>query len=64
MTAVTPSMVREVSATLVETMILRASQGVTARSCASGGSSPWSGNTAKPRSSRVPWIAPIVRLIS
>ncbi len=39
-TAVTPSIVSEVSATLVETMILRPSQGATARSWAAAGSSP------------------------
>ncbi len=40
MTTVTPSIVSEVSATFVETMIFLVSERSTARSCASGGSSP------------------------
>ena len=63
-TAVTPSMVSEVSATLVETMILRACVLATARSCCSGGNSPCSGKLTNSRSPRPPWIACSVRLIS
>ena len=47
-TAVIPSIVTEVSATLVETMILRDGARPTARSCASAESSPCRGKTAKP----------------
>ncbi len=61
---VTPSMVSEVSATLVETMILRSRVRATARSCASGGSSPCRGNTTQPFSSRRPPSACTVRPIS
>ena len=39
----TPSIVSDVSATFVETMIFRVSYFCTARSCASGGNSPCSG---------------------
>ena len=47
-TAVTPSMVTEVSATLVERITLRRGPGRTARSCSSGERSPWSGRTSSP----------------
>ena len=40
MTAVTPSMVTELSATLVERITLRRGAGETARSCSSGERSP------------------------
>jgi len=40
MTVVTPSMVMELSATLVERMILGWLEGATARSCSAGGRSP------------------------
>jgi hypothetical protein len=63
-TIVTPSMVSEVSATLVETMILRACVRATARSCASGGSSPCSGSTTQPFNTRCPPSACTVRPIS
>ena len=42
-TIVTPSIVSEVSATFVETMIFRVAYFCTARSCCSGGNSPCSG---------------------
>ena len=63
-TMVTPSMVSEVSATLVETMILRAAVRATALSCASGGSSPCSGSTTQPLSARCSASACNVRPIS
>ena len=44
-TAVTPSMVTELSATLVERITLRWSAGATARSCSAGERSPCSGRT-------------------
>ncbi len=46
MTAVTPSMVTELSATLVERITLRCEAGATARSCSAGERSPWSGRTS------------------
>jgi len=45
-------MVSEVSATLVETMILRACVRATARSCCSGGNSPCSGKLTNSRNPR------------
>ena len=51
-TATTPSMVTEVSATLVERITLRREEGRTARSCSSGLRSPWSGSTSTPESAR------------
>ena len=47
-TAVTPSIVTDDSATFVDRMILRRSPGRTARVCSSSGISPCSGSTAKP----------------
>ena len=48
MTAVTPSMVTELSATLVERMTFGRSAGDTARSCSAGERSPWRGRTSRP----------------
>ena len=47
-TAVTPSIVSDVSATLVARMILRCPRSASTRSCCSGGRSPNSGSSASP----------------
>ena len=48
-TVTTPSMVMELSATLVDKMTFVRWEGPTARSCSSGGWSPCSGSRAHPR---------------
>ncbi len=64
MTQQTPSMVSDVSATLVETMILRRGWGLTAASWTSGGSSPCRGRMAQDFAEGL-WVrASMVRLIS
>ena len=64
MTSRTPSMVSEVSATLVEaTTFLRGCR-ATAASCSAGGSSPWSGSSTQSRPARVCRSASSVRWIS
>ena len=60
-TRVTPSMVSDVSATLVETMILRPPLGETASSCSRGGISPCRAKTAKSRRADVARISEMVR---
>ena len=63
-TARTPSIVMEVSATLVATTTLRSEVGRTARSCSAGDSSPYSGSSVQPRAAvRLP-MASMVRMIS
>ena len=57
-TAVTPSMVTELSATLVERITLRRSAGATARSCSSGVRSPCSGRSSRSALAAMPLQAP------
>ncbi len=63
-TAVTPSMVTELSATLVDRITLRRSAGCTARSCSAAGRSPCSGRTSRPAPSAIRSIARLARRIS
>jgi hypothetical protein len=63
-TARTPSMVSEVSATLVDTITLRASLGASARSCSPRESEPCRGSTVRPSRAATGASAAVARRIS
>ena len=63
-TAVTPSTVTDVSATFVASTTFRRASFCKARSCTSGGRSPCSGSTSKPRASASAFRQPAVSRIS